>query len=106
MKAVRGMRSTEPASPRTERLLWLALRQPLLTAPLRFALLGFLPDTWLFVKPPALQFSEEPFPREFLLGNFESFLDVIIEDFDFHSSRLRAFPGDTCRGFFLEPAWP
>jgi hypothetical protein len=88
------------------RLLWLTLRQPLLTPPLCLTLLGFLPDTRLFVKSPALQFSEESFPREFLFGNFESFLDVIIEDFDFHSSRLCTFPGDACRGFFLEPAWP
>jgi hypothetical protein len=106
MKPVRGMRSTEWASRLKGRLLWLTLRQPLLTPPLRFALLGFLPDTRLFVKPSALQFSEESFPREFLLGNFESFLDVIIEDFDFHSSRLCAFPGDACTGFFLVPAWP
>jgi hypothetical protein len=82
------------------RLLWLTLRQPLLTPPLRFALLGFLPDTRLFVKPSSFQFAEEPFPREFLLGNFEGFLDVIIEDFDFHSFRLCTFPGDACRGFF------
>ncbi len=86
------------------RLLWLTLRQPLLTPPLRLALLGFLPDTRLLVKPPTLQFAEESFPREFLLGNFESFLDVIIEDFDFHSSRLCTFPGDACTGFFLVPA--
>jgi len=85
-------------------LLWLTLRQPLLTPPLRLALLGFLPDTWLLVKPPALQFAEESFPRKFLLGNFEGFLDVIIEDFDFHSSRLCTFPGDACTGFFLVPA--
>ena len=85
-------------------LLWLTLRQPLLTPPLRLALLGFLPDTRLLVKPPALQFAEESFPREFLLGDFEGFLDVIIEDFDFHSSRLCTFPGDACTGFFLVPA--
>ena len=86
------------------RLLWLTLRQPLLTPPLRLALFGFLPDTGLFVKPPALQFAEESFPRELLLGNFEGFLDVIIEDFYFHSSRLCTFPGDACTGFFLVPA--
>ena len=60
------------------RLLRLTLRQPLLTPPLRLALLGFLPDTRLFVKSPALQFAEESFPREFLFGNFEGFLDVIM----------------------------
>ena len=86
------------------RLLWLTLRQPFLTPPLRLALLGFLPDAGLFVKPPALQFAKESFPRELLLGNFEGFLDVIIEDFDFHSSRLSTFPGDACTGFFLVPA--
>ena len=85
-------------------LLWLTLRQPLLTPPLRFALLGFLPDTRFLVKPPTLQFAEESFPRELFLGNFEGFLDVIIEDFDFHSSRLCTFPGDACTGFFLVPA--
>jgi hypothetical protein len=85
------------------RLLWLTFRQPLLTPPLRLALLGFLPDTRLFVKPPALQFAEESFPRKLLLGNFEGFLDVIIEDFDFHSFRLCTFPGDACTSFFLEP---
>jgi hypothetical protein len=89
-----------------ERLLWLTLRQPLLTSPLCLALLGFLSDTRFFVKPPTFQFAEESFPREFLFGNFESFLDVIIEDFDFHSSRLCAFPGDACIGFFLVPIRP
>ena len=86
-----------------ELLLWLTLRQPLLTSPLRLALLGLFPDARLFVKPPAFQFAEESFPRELLLGNFEGFLDVIIEDFDFHSSRLSTFPGDACIGFFLVP---
>jgi len=86
------------------RLLWLTLRQPFLTPPLRLAFFGFLPDTRLLVKPPTLQFTEESFPREFLLGNLEGFLDVIIEDFDFHSSRLCTFPGNACRGFFLVPA--
>ena len=89
--------------PAEEPLLWLTLRQPLLTSPLRLALLGLFPDTRLFVKPPAFQFAEESFPRELLLGNFEGFLDVIIEDFDFHSSRLSTFPGDACIGFFLVP---
>src|SRR5262244_2724192 len=60
-KSVRGIRSTKRASRWKGHLLWLTLRQPLLTAPLRFALLGFLPDTRLFVKPSALQFSEESF---------------------------------------------
>jgi hypothetical protein len=85
------------------RLLWLALRQPLLTPPLRLALLGFLPNTRLFVKSPTLQFAEESFPRKFFLGNFEGFLDVIIEDFDFHSFRLCTFPGDACTDFFFVP---
>ena len=88
------------------RLLWLTLRQPLLAAPLRFALLGFLSDTRLFVKPPTLQFTEESFSRELLFGNFESFFDVIVEDFDFHSSRLSTFPGNACTGFLLVPARP
>ena len=85
------------------RLLWLTLRQPLLTTTLCLALLGFLPDARLLVKPPTLQFPEESFSRELLFGNFEGFLDVIIEDFDFHGSSLRAFPGDACTGFFLVP---
>jgi hypothetical protein len=88
------------------RLLWLTLRQPLLTPPLCFSLLSLFPDTRLFVKPPALQFAEESFPREFLFGYFEGFLDVIIEDFDFHSFRLRAFPGNACTGLFLVPTRP
>ena len=82
------------------RLLWLTLRQQLLTPPLRLKLLGFLSDARLFVKPPPLQFAEESFPREFLLGNFEGFLDVIIEDFDFHAFSLRAFSGNACYRFF------
>src|SRR4051812_34249657 len=85
------------------RLFWLTLRQPLLTPPLCFSLLSLFPDTRLFVKPPTLQFAEEPFPREFFFGNFECFFDVIIEDFNFHSSDLCAFPGDACRGFFFVP---
>ena len=36
------------------RLFRLTLRQPFLTPPLRLAFLGFLPDTRLLVKPPAL----------------------------------------------------
>jgi len=87
-------------------LLWLTLRQPLLTPPLRLAFLGFFPDTRLLVKPPTFQFAEESFTRELFLGDFEGFLDVIIEDFDFHSSRLSTFPGDACTGFFLVPARP
>ncbi len=106
MKVVGGMRSTEGASPVERRLLWLTLRQPLLTAPLRLALLGFFSDAWLLVKPPALQFAEESFPCKFLFGNFEGFFDVIIEDFDFHSARLRTFPGNACTGFFLVATSP
>ena len=87
-------------------LLWFTLRQQLLTPPLRLKLLGFFPDTRLFVKPATLQFSEESFSREFFLGNFEGFLDVIIEDFDFHASRLSTFPGDACIGFSLVPTCP
>ena len=87
-------------------LLWLTLRQPLLTPPLRLALLGFFPDTRLLVKPPALQFAEESFTRKFLFGNFEGFFDVIIEDFDFHSARLRTFPGNACTGFFFVATGP
>ena len=90
--------------PVERRLLWLTLRQQLLKPPPRIALLGFLSDTRLFVKHPPLQFAEESFPREFLLGNFEGFLDIIIEDFDFHASRLSTFPGDACLGFSLVPA--
>jgi hypothetical protein len=85
------------------RLLWLTLRQQLLTPPLRLKLLGLLSDTRLFVKPPPLQFAEKSFPREFFLGNFEGFLDIIIEDFDFHAFSLHAFPGDACIGFSLVP---
>ena len=70
------------------RLLWLTLRQQLLTPPLRLKLLGLLSDARLFVKPPPLQFAEESFPRKFFLGNFEGFLDIIIEDFDFHAFSL------------------
>jgi hypothetical protein len=88
---------------REDPLLWLTLRQQFLTPPLRLKLLGFLPDTRLLVKLPPLQFAEESFSREFLLGNFEGFLDVIIEDFDFHGSRLRAFPGDACINFSPVP---
>ena len=83
------------------RLLWITLRQQLVTPPFRLKLLGFLPDTRLFVKPPALQFAEESFTCQFLLGNLEGFLDIIIEDFDFHASRPCAFPGDACIDFFL-----
>jgi len=82
------------------RLLWLTLRQPLLTTTLCLALLGFLPDARLLVKPPTLQFPEESFSRELLFGNFEGFLDVIIEDFDFHAFSLRAFSGNACYRFF------
>ncbi len=88
------------------RLLWITLRQQLITPPFRLKLLGFFPDTRLFVKSPPLQFAEESFPREFLLGNFEGFLDIVIEYFDFHASRLSTFPGDACLGFSLVPTCP
>ena len=98
----------EAAGARTTkgRLRWLTLRQQLLKPPPRLKLLGFLPDTRLFVKHPPLQFAEESFSCEFLLGDFEGFLDIIIEDLDFHAFRLRAFPGDACRGFSLVPTCP
>lgn len=105
VKALRGM--CQPNGQAAGKCLFrFTLRQPLLTPPLCFALLGFLSDTRLFIKPSALQFAEEPFPREFLFGNLEGFFNVIIEDFDFHSFRLSTFPGNACTGFFLEPAWP
>lgn len=73
-----------------------ALRQPLLTATLSFPLFRLFPNTGLFVIPTALQFSEEPFSRQFFLRDFEGFLDIVVEDFDFHSSLVCAFPGDAC----------
>ena len=87
---------TRTNGPEEDSLFRLALRQPLLTTPLRLPLLGLLPDARLLVVPPPLQFPEEPFPRELFLRNFERFFDVVIEDFDFHSFRFRAFPGDAC----------
>ena len=80
------------------RLRWITLRQQLVTPPFRLKLLGFLPDTRLFVKHPPLQFAEESFPREFLFGNFEGFLDIVVKDLDFHVSCLSTFPGDACLG--------
>jgi hypothetical protein len=54
-----------------------------------------LPAAWLscgrWVKPSPLQFTEEAFACQLLLGNFERFLDVVVENFDFHrcpNSRL------------------
>lgn len=82
------------------RLFRPALRQPLLTAALGFPLLGLFADTGLFVISPPLQFPEEPFPRKLFLGDFERFLDVVVEDFDFHSSLVCTFPGDACKDFF------
>ena len=76
------------------RLPWLTLRQQLVTPTLRLKLLGFLPDTRLFEKHPPLQFAEQSFSCQLLLGNLEGFLDIIIENFDFHASYLCAFPGD------------
>ena len=68
-----------------ERLFGTTFCQPLLPASLGFPLLGFASDTRLFIVAPTLQFPEQTFACEFLLGNLESFLDVIIENFDFHS---------------------
>jgi hypothetical protein len=67
-----------------ERLLRAALGQPLLPTSLSFPFLGFASDAWLLIIAPALQFPEQAFTREFLLGNLESFLDVVVENFDFH----------------------
>ena len=86
------------------RTLTLACASPTtFDAAVALKLLGFLSDARLFVKPPPLQFAEESFPREFFLGNFESFLDIIIEDFNFHAFSLHAFPGDACIGFSFVP---
>ncbi len=85
------------------RLRWLTLRQQLLKPPPRLKLLGFLPNTRLFVKHPPLQFAEQSFSCQLLLGNLEGFLDIIIENFDFHASRLRAFPGNARIDFPLVP---
>src|SRR5574338_434657 len=79
-----------------------ALRQPLLTATLGFPLLRFLADTGLFVVSPPLQFPEEPFARKLFLRDLEGFLDVVVENFDFHSSLFCAFPGDACKEFLPE----
>lgn len=81
---------------KTGRLFGAALGQPLLTAALCFPLFGFLADARLLVVPPPLQFPKEPFSGKLFLRNFERFLDVVIEDFDFHSSRVRTFPGKAC----------
>ena len=78
------------------KLFGATLGQPLLTAALGFPLFGFLADTRLFVIPPTFQFSKESFSGKLFLRNFERFLDVVIEDFNFHSSRVRTFPGKAC----------
>ena len=52
------------------RLVHPAFGQPLLPAPLRFAHLGFLPDTGLFVVPAPLQFAEQPVFRNHF-GNIQ-----------------------------------
>src|SRR5687767_7900564 len=66
-----------------------ALCQPLLTPPLSFPFLCFSSDARFFVIPPALQFPEESFPREFFLGDLQSFFDVVIKNLDFHICDLR-----------------
>ena len=61
------------------RLLWLTLRQQLLTPPLRLKLLGLLSDARLFVKPPPLQFAEESFPRKFFLAILRAFSTLLLK---------------------------
>ena len=72
------------------------LRQPLLTSPLSFPLLRLLAHAGLLVKSTAFQLAEQTFTRQLLLGDFQSFFDVIIEDFDFHPFRLSTFSGYIC----------
>ncbi len=66
--------------------------QPLLPAPLGFPFFRLPPDARLLIIPPALQFSEQPFTGKFFLGDLESFLDIIIENFDFHIWTTFDFP--------------
>jgi hypothetical protein len=71
-------------------LLRTAFRQPLLPAALSFPLLGFAPDAGLLIVPTALEFSEQTFTGQLFLGDLERLLDVVVENFDFHSGRPSA----------------
>ena len=78
--------------------------QATVLVPLGFPLLGFLADAGLFVKAAALQLAKQALTGQLFLGDLQSLLNVVIEDFDFHSSCLCAFPGDdTCVSFLLVP---
>jgi hypothetical protein len=57
------------------------LRQPFLTAPLRFALLGFLPNTRLLIKTPALQLSKKTFAGQLFLGDFQRLSTLLLKTF-------------------------
>jgi hypothetical protein len=76
-------------------LLHLPFREPFLTAPLGFTLLGFFPDTRLLIKPAAFQFPKQAFPGKLLFGDLERLFNIIIEDFDFHISYV--IPSNTMR---------
>ena len=54
-----------------------------------FALLCLLSHAGLLIKTAALQLTEQPFSGELLLGNFQSFFNVVVEDLDFHPVDFR-----------------
>jgi hypothetical protein len=64
-------------------------RASVLTAPLSFALLGLLSHAGLLVKASAFQFAKQTFSGELLFGDFQRFLDVVVEDLDFHPVDFR-----------------
>lgn len=67
-------------------LVDLSLGEPLLATSHRLALFGFPAHARLFIEPTSLQFTEQPFTSELLLGNLEGLVDVVVEDSDFHTT--------------------
>lgn len=87
---------TEESARVNDQLLRLPLGQPLLTAALSFAQFRFLSDARLFIETATLQFAEQTFACQLLLGNLQSFFNVVIENFNFHPVRLSTFSGRAC----------
>jgi hypothetical protein len=73
-----------------ELLVHPALGEPLLATPLGFPLLSFLSHTGLFVVPPSFELAEQPFTGQFLFGDLESLINIVIEDPNFHLAVVTA----------------
>ena len=62
------------------------LRQPFLAAALGFTFLILFLEAGFLVKSATFKLPEQALAGELLFGDLQGFFDIVIEDFDFHSS--------------------